>query len=87
MNNPIISQETDSKAPSKGKWLSVYLDPEEVSIVEGIQSKFKSFDLPISISKILRQYLSIGFKSTDNDGVLDDPASFFLNSTNGGQRP
>ena len=74
---------TDQNKPSKGKWLSIYVEPEELFIIEGIQSRIRDYGLTMSLSKVLRQFMSIGFQNTDKDVIVLDPLRFFYE---GGER-
>ena len=75
-------QKTENEA-SKGKWLSVFVEPEELETIEGIQAKLNELGLGMSQSKVIRRFMAIGFKHTEIEDVLAYPVPFFTNHREG----
>lgn len=69
----------ESGDTTKGKWLSVKIEAEELETIEAIQAQFKKLGLVMSQSKIIRQFMAVGFRNTQIDDVLDYPIPFFTN--------
>ena len=61
----------------EGRWITAWLEPQEVAHLIGVKSKWSQLGLKMSFSKILRQIISKGMTQIDWEAAKQDPLTLF----------